>query len=198
MDSSRTHLETGLMTVFWPIWILATQTWPSCSRNVFVFTGASLNVAWVRECRPFFFLIANGGQNAGNSARRSKRKAWKQRMSLFFVNNSHRMQCFHWESFVFTCLTYTMSSIFQTGRSTNSMVWNLAKWAKFSRITRCWKNQECSWTEFQRRYTTTNCIVRILNEATSVVNYTVISKLISCVILVCFFYLFSLCSILLQ
>ena len=98
----------------------------------------------------------------------------KEIMFSFFVNNSCRMLCFVKKA-LFSLVGHTkMSSVFRMGRSLNSMVWKVAKWAKFVPVltnTHMLKKTRIFVNRISKeRQTTCNWIVRILDKVTSVVN----------------------------
>ena len=125
---------------------------------------------------------------------------WELNRLLVLRKQQLRNAVFCKESFVFTFLTYKMSSVFGTGQSTNSMAWKLAKWAKFVLVlmnTQLLKKSRIFVNRISKvKHTTANWTVRILHEATSVVTCNIKAWLL-CEIF-WFFYLFSLCSILLE
>ena len=95
----------------------------------------------------------------------------------FFASNSYRMPHFVKKALNFFSLVWhtKMSTVFWTGQSTNSMAWKLAKWAKFVLVltnTHMLKKLRIFVNRISNaRQTTSNWIVRILNQTTSAVNY---------------------------
>ena len=121
---------------------------------------------WRNEAR------ASWSPNGGHSARRSQQKAWKLGMRLNRVLVLREKQL---QKALFSLAWHKkMSSVFGTGRSTNSMAWKLAKCAKFVLVltnTQMLKKSRIFVNRIWKvRQSTSNWIVRILNEATSEVN----------------------------
>ena len=100
---------------------------------------------------------------------------WDKILFSFFANNKFQNASFCKES-LFPLVWHTkMSSVFGTGRSTNSMAWKIAKWARFvlvlTIIHMLKKSRIFVYRIWKVRQTTSNWIVRIPNEATSAIIY---------------------------
>ena len=129
----------------------------SLHRCVFYLSSLSLISQWILRTRTFIsshivMVVIVLGAPSG------KPGDWGWDLNRVLVlrceqrtNNSYRM--LHFESFVFTCLTYRNVQRFRNSQSMNFVAWKLIKWAKFVLVltnTHMLKNQESSGTEFQR------------------------------------------------